>query len=68
MSLLAVASPAFQQFQDHLFLLLRRVRLGKIFIDLLAGQGDAVKIAFLFLGHDGPHHINGQMTFLAEFL
>ena len=68
LGLLAAVMPSFQQFQDHLFHLLGRVAFWEIPMQLFAGERYPVKLAFLLFGHDGAHHVNGQMTFLAEFL
>ena len=65
MLLLALALPLFQQLDDGLLHPLGRRAPGEIFAQGVAGKGDLVQVAFLFLSHDDPHHVEGQVALLA---
>ena len=67
MLLLALALPLFQQLDDGLLHPGGSVALWKILAQGIAGEGDLVQVAFLFLPHDDPHHVEGQVALLAVF-
>lgn len=59
MLLLAFFLPLFQQLDNGFLHPLGRVALGKILPQSVRCEDHLVQIAFLFLAHNGPHHING---------
>ncbi len=65
---LAFLLPLFQQFDNGLLHPLGCVALGEILPQDVGGECHFVEITFLFLTHDDPHHIKGQMSLLAVLL
>ena len=48
--------------------LLRRVGAREVFAQPVAGDGDAVYLRILLLGHDRPHDSGSQLSALGELL
>ena len=66
MAALQLFVPALNQFHNRVMYLLGRIRLGKEFPDGFHRDRDTIQIAFLFLGHNGAHHVDGQLSLLTE--
>lgn len=56
--------PLLQKLDDGLLHLLRRVGARKVFAQPVAGDGDAVYLRLLLLGHDRPHDSGSQLSAL----
>lgn len=65
---LSALLPLFQQFDNGLLHLLRRVGAREVFAQPVAGDGDAVYLRLLLLGHDRPHDSGSQLSALGELL
>ncbi len=66
--LLSPTLPLLQQLENGLLHLLGRIALGEEFAQLIPREREFFLLRLLFLGHDGGHHVEGELPFLAEFL